>query len=354
MSIKHALVVDDSKSARFSLRKMLQQAGLSVDMVDSGEAALEYLRENRPDVVFMDHMMPGLNGLEAAKAIKENPSTTMIPIVMSTSKDGDDYVQEVKANGAVSILPKPSTPDVLAQVLENLKALPQTTTSPVKPVAAPEVPREIVESMVRDSVTLAVQAEVEQQLASVLDERLFQLKQDLLVECQNYANDASKQSVETTMHKLHQGLFNSVQEQMEGKIAVISRKVADDSCAKRVQELEDQFNNKFNKQVLKFEAESPATRPLDSTAREEVSRLAQSVADKQAVEAAQQTARVVAEEVASQSAQMAAKQTAETTTQALLNEALAGNRPKLGPVYIISGFAMIISLLTMVGVNFIK
>ncbi len=350
MSIKHALVVDDSKSARFSLRKMLQQAGLSVDMVDSGEAALEYLHENRPDVVFMDHMMPGLNGLEATKAIKENPATTMIPVVMSTSKEGDDYMQEVKANGVVSILPKPSTPDVLAQVLENLNALSQVPTSPAQPVAALDVTRDIIESMLSDSVNVAVKAEVQRQLAHMLAVQLAQVKQDLVADYQTVANETSKQSVETTMQKFRQGLLDTVQEQMEEKIAAISQQIADDLYTNRARELENQFNNTLRNQLLKFKAESNEPRPLDSTTREEIGHLAQAVADKQACEAARQTAKVVAEEAASQSAQQVAKQTTESITKTLLNDAMEANRPKLGPTYLLSALAMALSMLAVVAV----
>ena len=354
MLIKHALVVDDSKSARFSLRKLLQQAGLSVDMVDSGEAALEYLRENRPDVVFMDHMMPGLNGLEAAKAIKENPTTTMIPIVMSTSKEGDDYMQEVMANGATSILPKPSSPDMLAQVLENLNELSQALIPPAQPVAAPNMRDEVVESRVRDSVTVAVKTEVEQQLADGLTAQLNQLKQDLLTDFQSISSDASKLSVETATHELRQELIDTIQKQMDGKITTIVQQIADDIYANRAQELENRFTKKLNEQLLTFKAEATATRSLDSKVREEISRLVQSVANKQAVEAAQQTARVVAEEVASQAAQKAARQTTESLTKVLLDKAMESNRPKLVPVYLISILAMAISILAAVGFYFIE
>ena len=64
MSIQKALLVDDSKSARFFLRNLLQKNGVEVDMVDSGEAALEYLKEHRPNLIFMDHLMPGIDGFE--------------------------------------------------------------------------------------------------------------------------------------------------------------------------------------------------------------------------------------------------------------------------------------------------
>ena len=60
---KRALVVDDSRSARVVLTRMLERYGILVDSADSAEAALDYLKEGRPDVIFMDHLMPGMDGL---------------------------------------------------------------------------------------------------------------------------------------------------------------------------------------------------------------------------------------------------------------------------------------------------
>lgn len=345
MSIKHALVVDDSKSARFSLRKLLQQAGLSVDMVDSGEAALEYLRAQRPDVVFMDHMMPGLDGLQAAKAIKENPSTTMIPIIMSTSKEGDDYIKEVKAHGAVNVLPKPSSPDVLAEVLGNLDVSLQAQKSAEEPVA--------VESMAEDRVAVVVQLEVEKQLTYALAAQFDQLKQELLADTQKVAKEVSKGLGQASVHEFQREWVDSVQEQLESRAATISQEIAQEVFTDRAQELVSQFNNTINDRLAKLKAESTATRALDSMTREEIRSIAHSVADQHAVEVARQTAQSVTKEVASQLAQKVAKQTAETTTNALLNEALQTNRPSMGPVYLLSSLAVVTSILAVIAVYFV-
>lgn len=82
MAIKTALVVDDSKSARFSLKKLLQQQGIKTDFAESAGDALNYLSTNTPDIIFMDHLMPGMDGFEATKAIKSNPDTRDIPVIM--------------------------------------------------------------------------------------------------------------------------------------------------------------------------------------------------------------------------------------------------------------------------------
>ena len=67
---KRALVVDDSKSARVVLSRMLERYGIEVDAAESAEAAIEYLTRNKPDVIFMDHMMPGMDGFQAVRPLK--------------------------------------------------------------------------------------------------------------------------------------------------------------------------------------------------------------------------------------------------------------------------------------------
>ena len=73
MARKSALVVDDSKSARVILSRMLEKYDIEVDMAESAEQAIEYLNNHRPDAIFMDHLMPGMDGLQAVQAIKGNP-----------------------------------------------------------------------------------------------------------------------------------------------------------------------------------------------------------------------------------------------------------------------------------------
>jgi CheY-like chemotaxis protein len=121
---KRALIVDDSRSARVILSRMLEQHGLAVDTAESAEQALEYLRQNRPDVIFMDHLMPGMDGFQAVQAIKGEPQTATIPLMMYTSQEGELYVSQARALGAVGVLPKTVRPVDVARVLYQLHLLP--------------------------------------------------------------------------------------------------------------------------------------------------------------------------------------------------------------------------------------
>ena len=121
---KRALVVDDSKSARVVLSRMLERYGILVDSAESAESALEYLKDSRPDVIFMDHLMPGMDGLQAVREIKANPELSSIPIMMYTSQEGEIYGGQARASGAVGVLPKSIRPIDVTKALYQLQLLP--------------------------------------------------------------------------------------------------------------------------------------------------------------------------------------------------------------------------------------
>lgn len=136
MIAKRALIVDDSRSARVILSRMLEAYGLEVDAAESAEQALEYLRQARPDVIFMDHLMPGMDGFQAVQAIKGNPDTAMIPVMMYTSQEGDLYVSQARALGAVGVLPKTVKQGEVSRVLYQLRLLPERREGRSAPAAA--------------------------------------------------------------------------------------------------------------------------------------------------------------------------------------------------------------------------
>ena len=103
---------------------MLEKYDIEVDMAESAELAIEYLKHDRPDAIFMDHLMPGMDGLQAVQAIKGNPQTAMIPIMMYTSQEGELYVGQARALGAMGVLPKQVRPVDVSKVLYELHLLP--------------------------------------------------------------------------------------------------------------------------------------------------------------------------------------------------------------------------------------
>jgi CheY-like chemotaxis protein len=128
---KTALVVDDSKLARYVLKEMLIDLSIKVETAESAEEALGSLSAFRPDVIFMDHMMPGMDGFQAVQAIKNDPKTATIPILMYTSKDDGMYVSQARALGAVGVLPKKLKPVQLEKVLIQLRLVPDKNPKPI-------------------------------------------------------------------------------------------------------------------------------------------------------------------------------------------------------------------------------
>jgi CheY-like chemotaxis protein len=162
MGAKRALIVDDSKSARLFLARVLEKYDIDVDSAESAEAAIDYLSGNRPDVIFMDHMMPGMDGLQAVRAIKNDPRTATIPIMMYTSQEGEVYLGQARALGALGVLPKQIKPADVSKVLYQLHLVPDRRTSEqssftpvnVQPGAFAEMPgpgqRVLTESTLRE------------------------------------------------------------------------------------------------------------------------------------------------------------------------------------------------------------
>jgi len=135
---KSVLVVDDSRVALVSLRRMLLHHGLMVDAAESGEEAIEYLRSNpQPSAVFLDHMMPGMDGFQTLGAIRKDARLTTVPIVMYTSQEGESYMSQALARGAYDVLRKPLRPLELLRILERLSLLRSSDAPPARVAEAP-------------------------------------------------------------------------------------------------------------------------------------------------------------------------------------------------------------------------
>ncbi|MCP5196234.1 MAG: response regulator [Gammaproteobacteria bacterium] len=119
MDIKKALVVDDSKVAHLTLRKLLLERGIEVDWVGSGEDCIKYLDGKKPDIIFMDVMMPGMDGFETSRTIT-NQQPDSAPIIMCSANATDEDKRDARDSGAVSFLSKPYTPDQLDSVLRTV------------------------------------------------------------------------------------------------------------------------------------------------------------------------------------------------------------------------------------------
>jgi CheY-like chemotaxis protein len=261
MSIKHALIVDDSKSARLMLQRMLKNAKLSVDSVDSGEAALDYLKGQHPDIIFMDHMMPGMNGLETTRSIKSNPKTKDIPTVMYTSKEGNDYVQEALSTGAINILPKPATPNALESIIKQVDAMPASITpkkiSAASVQTAPEMSTKEIQALVKKHMNKAL-ISARKELDASVDTIAKQLADDNLQRIYDTADqfnhelDARLTEFESQLST--DALHAKLKGRLQNMITMIASKLAASKSEEAVKALSEYHNKKM--QLLRNEMQS--------------------------------------------------------------------------------------------------
>ncbi len=118
------LLVDDEDDILFILESVLQKNGFSVIRASSGEECLEILKTEKPDIIFMDIMMPGLNGWETARHIKTDPRTKDIPIlIISVLDDFMDKKRSIEYGLAEKHLCKPVDFNVLLQTTKTLLSI---------------------------------------------------------------------------------------------------------------------------------------------------------------------------------------------------------------------------------------
>ena len=120
MAFKTALVVDDSKSARFALRRFLENQYYKVETAESAEECYTVLEGLRPDVIFLDHVMPGIDGFTALRHIKADPVTSDLKVVICSSNEGSEFVQLATECGATGVLHKPPSAEQLTRILDTL------------------------------------------------------------------------------------------------------------------------------------------------------------------------------------------------------------------------------------------
>lgn len=120
MGINTALVVDDSRSARYILQRLLERRNIRVELADSARQAFVCVRRNRPDVVFMDVMMPDMDGQEAIDRLGADPYTADIPIIMYTGRDYASNSAGSAHRGVIGVLSKPFSPEDVNALLAKL------------------------------------------------------------------------------------------------------------------------------------------------------------------------------------------------------------------------------------------
>lgn len=229
MAIKQALIVDDSKSARVVLKRMLEELDLVVNTAESATDAIDYLKKYQPDVIFMDHMMPGMDGFEAVKQIKNNSQTAVIPIMMYTSRGGDVYLSQARALGAIGIIPKTISPVGLKESLFKLglikdrrkPAAEDVSSVPLQSHQAKSDPEKTEQQILeQDLVDNQTQHDTYiEDLRRLMDDQTVELHKSMWL------------GIESVSHEIFNRLSSELEERFD-KIQTLSQDVADEQTKK--------------------------------------------------------------------------------------------------------------------------
>lgn len=120
MHLTNILLVDDDEINGIVVSHLGKQIGANVSYASGGEIALKLFSEEKFDLVLMDIEMPGMDGLQTARALQDLPGGKAVPIIALTAH-ADEYTQkqaEIRQAGMVATLPKPPTAESLRAVVE--------------------------------------------------------------------------------------------------------------------------------------------------------------------------------------------------------------------------------------------
>lgn len=141
MARESILVVEDEEDIRELLRYNLEKEGYQVSCAVTGEEALQAVRRRPPDLILLDLMLPGMDGLEVCRSLKAEPQTRRLPLVMLTAKGEEADIVAGLELGADDYVTKPFSPRVL---LARLRAALRRGSLPPLPENAPLKVQELV------------------------------------------------------------------------------------------------------------------------------------------------------------------------------------------------------------------
>jgi PleD family two-component response regulator len=116
------LIIDDSFINNLLFQDILKEAGFKVTALSSSKKAFLKVKENQPDIIILDIMMPEVDGLAVLEQIKTSEETKNIPILMVTADTKSDSMKKAQQLGAVDYITKPIIPeDLVKRVKKALK-----------------------------------------------------------------------------------------------------------------------------------------------------------------------------------------------------------------------------------------
>ncbi|WAT13941.1 twitching motility response regulator PilH [Xanthomonas fragariae] len=114
------LIVDDSPLQLLGIQRIVEKLGHETITAADGAAGVEAAKSSLPDLVLMDVVMPNLNGFQATRMLKREPTTQHIPVILVTTKDQDTDRMWGMRQGARAYITKPFSEDELLEVIERV------------------------------------------------------------------------------------------------------------------------------------------------------------------------------------------------------------------------------------------
>ena len=137
---KKILVIDDSATIRKLVDSHLSPAGYSVTLAPNAEDGLQFAEEIRPDLILLDHQLPGTTGFDVCTQLAQNSALQHIPVVVSSTLRKKAYVEYADLDNVVDMLPKPYTEDLLRTTVANaIETAAMIVESQSKGSAVPEI-----------------------------------------------------------------------------------------------------------------------------------------------------------------------------------------------------------------------
>jgi len=378
MSTRKILLVDDSKSARYALRLLLQKHGCEVDTDESAEAALEKVSADLPDAIFMDHLMPGMNGFEALDILKANTRTAHIPVVMCTSNDELPYQLQAREKGALGILPKPATPEKLSAVLAaidtavadqpapsseappGLEPTPAVTPTPAAPptlgmivALVREELRRLMDGEVRPLVSSSLeQARTEladtllsrssEQLAQRMGSEMTRLREELTaIPSAPAADTGLSAKLEGAIRQLRGELAQRESEHAQAVVQKIARDILPDLIRQGVEQLEQKLQQRLDLRLGELNTRLAEELSQHPQLVRRLSEMAETAAERKATETARSHAQAIAESAV------------ETKIGEVANSLIRSTQGTMGRMYLMAGLAAAAGVLSSLVVFFL-
>lgn len=141
------LVIDDSNTIRRLVDTNLSREGYKVVLAPTAEEGIQFAGEIKPDMILLDHQLPGTTGTEVCKQLMADPELAKIPVVISSTLRKQAYVEYADSSNVVDMLPKPYTEELLLTTVSNaLSTGTMVVNSQAMGTAVPEVVQELGEA----------------------------------------------------------------------------------------------------------------------------------------------------------------------------------------------------------------